>query len=221
MAAVTLPNNSVKTGYPNGAATWGADMNRNLRLLDALANMRVIDKDLAAPPGSPSSGQTYIVAASPTGAWAGQAGNLAIWQAGDDIAVAGWFFVPPRSGWRAYVVDEDRYYKFATAWTLDASPSTLVTDATTALTALPSAAGNYTRFTNAGTKTYTFTDAQAYVIGAEYHGRNVGAGNLTLAGAGSAPFVLNPPTGGSLVVPSGSTFTVKIVTTTQADVVIR
>ena len=60
----------------------------------------VLDKDLASPPGSPSDGNRYIVAASPTGAWAGQAGKVAAWQDG------AWAFHAPRTGWLAWVADE-------------------------------------------------------------------------------------------------------------------
>lgn len=118
MAAITLPNIGLKAGYPEGDNTWGADMNRNLRILDALANMRVLDKDLTAPPGSPDAGAAYIVATGATGAWAGQDGKLAIWEAGDDLVAPAWFFVTPKSGWRTYVVDEDERYQYGTAWTL-------------------------------------------------------------------------------------------------------
>lgn len=118
MAAITLPNNGLKVGYPDGDNTWGADMNRNLRILDALANMRVLDKDLTTPPGSPTAGATYIVATGATGAWAGQDGKLAIWEVGDDLVTPAWFFVTPKSGWRTYVVDEDERYQYGTSWTL-------------------------------------------------------------------------------------------------------
>ena len=42
--------------------------NDAVRGLDALVQLAVLDRDLAAPPGSPSDGQRWIVAASPTGA---------------------------------------------------------------------------------------------------------------------------------------------------------
>lgn len=118
MAAITLPNNGLKVGYPDGDSTWGADMNRNLRILDALANMRVLDKDLTTPPVSPTAGETYIVATGATGAWAGQDAKLAIWEVGDDLVTPAWFFVTPKSGWRTYVVDEDERYQYGTSWAL-------------------------------------------------------------------------------------------------------
>ena len=49
--------------------------NEALRALDALVHLMVLDKDLSAPPGSPTAGDRYIVGAGPTGAWSGQAGN--------------------------------------------------------------------------------------------------------------------------------------------------
>lgn len=98
-----------------------------------------------------------------------------------------------------------------------AAQAPLVTETGTSRTATPAQAGNYTRFTNAAAKTYTFDTAQTYVVGAEYHGKNVGAGSLTLTPAGG--FVLNAPAGGTLVVAQGSAFTVKIVASGEADVI--
>lgn len=92
----------------------------------------------------------------------------------------------------------------------------MVTEAGTALTADDTNAGNYTRFTNAGAKTYTFDSAESYGVGAEYHVRNVGAGDLTLTEDGT--FTLHPPAGGTLVVPQGGTATIKIVASDEADV---
>lgn len=94
--------------------------------------------------------------------------------------------------------------------------ATVTSEAGTALLADGTSAGRYTRFTNAGSKAYTFDSGEAYAVGAEYHGRNVGVGDLALVGTGS--FTLNAPAGGTLVVPQGGTFTVKIVGTAEADV---
>jgi Protein of unknown function (DUF2793) len=74
--------------------------NAAIRALDALVQLAVLDRDLATPPGSPSDGQRWIVAASPTGAWAGHAKHVAAWQDG------AWHFYVPQVGWFAYVVDE-------------------------------------------------------------------------------------------------------------------
>jgi hypothetical protein len=80
-------------------------------MLDALVQLAVLDKDLSAPPGSPAEGDCYIVGASPTGAWAGQANNIAAFQD------AAWAFYVPSEGWLAWVADEDALYAFSgTSW---------------------------------------------------------------------------------------------------------
>src|SRR5688572_6703794 len=78
--------------------------NEALRALDAIVQLSVLDKDLAAPPGSPTEGTRYIVGPSATGAWAGQTGTIAAWQDG------AWAFYTPHEGWLAWVADEDVLY---------------------------------------------------------------------------------------------------------------
>lgn len=85
-------------------------INQALNALDALIGNSVVDKDLATPPGSPSAGVLYIVAASPTGAWSGKATQLAYF---DQV----WRFVVPQTGMRVWVADESLHYRFnGTAW---------------------------------------------------------------------------------------------------------
>ncbi len=67
--------------------------NEAIRALDAIVQLSVLDRDLTAPPGSPAEGARYIVAASPTGAWSGHAGdvaafNIAIIEATSDLVCA-------------------------------------------------------------------------------------------------------------------------------------
>jgi hypothetical protein len=76
--------------------------NEALARLDRLVQSTVLDRDLAVPPAGPAEGDSYIVAASPTGAWAGHAGAIAVWSGG------GWAFVPPAPGHVAWAVDEGR-----------------------------------------------------------------------------------------------------------------
>lgn len=76
--------------------------------------------------------------------------------------------------------------------------------------------GQYTRFSHAAA-TYTFDDAEDYEIGAEYHGRYVGSGLLTITEAGG--MTINPPANGSLIVPQQGTFTIKIVAADEADLI--
>lgn len=81
--------------------------NEALRLLDGITQLAVLDRHLAAPPGSPAEGARYIVAGSPTGAWSGWASSVALWVDG------AWMRLVPRSGWIAWVEDESQ----AVIWT--------------------------------------------------------------------------------------------------------
>ena len=85
--------------------------NEAILALDAIVQLAVLDRDLTAPPGSPADGDRYIVAATATGAWAGQENNIAARQDGV------WKFFVPREGWLAWVADENVAVVFdGTAW---------------------------------------------------------------------------------------------------------
>jgi hypothetical protein len=76
-------------------------VNEALDALDALVFLAVKDRDLNAPPGSGlAEGDRYIVGSSPAGAWAGRAGQVALWRDG------GWRFFQPKAGWAARIADE-------------------------------------------------------------------------------------------------------------------
>lgn len=90
--------------------------NEAVVLLQALAN-GVIDKDLTAPPGSPTDGDAYIVASGATGAWNGWDDHIAVRYNG------AWYFIPGyddsnvqitigarQEGLRVWVRDENQYY---------------------------------------------------------------------------------------------------------------
>lgn len=74
--------------------------NESIRALDAIVQIAVLDRDLAAPPPSPTDGDRYVVGTGATGAWQGADGQIAAWQDG------AWIFYPPRTGWCAWVADE-------------------------------------------------------------------------------------------------------------------
>lgn len=71
--------------------------NAALQILDALVQLRLLALEVTDPPTDPSNGAAYALAETPSGAWAGQGLQLAIWQDGQ------WLFVTPRRGWRAWV----------------------------------------------------------------------------------------------------------------------
>ena len=81
--------------------------NEALRLLDAVVQLSVLDRDLTAPPGSPADGDRYIVASGATGLWAGWDLNVTTWVDGV------WMRLVPRPGWLAWIADET----VAAVWT--------------------------------------------------------------------------------------------------------
>lgn len=103
MSASTEPRSGLKFGWDLGESGWNGDMDANLLTLGRFGvHLSVKDRDLAAPPGSPADGDTYIIAASATGAWVGKGGQIAVW----DATGAAWVFGVPRIGWIAYIEDE-------------------------------------------------------------------------------------------------------------------
>lgn len=85
--------------------------NEALLRLDGLMHLSVISRTLAAPPAGFADGARYLVPASPTGGFAGQAGKLAL------AAGGAFLFLSPRAGWRLWVEDEARLLLFdGTAW---------------------------------------------------------------------------------------------------------
>lgn len=89
--------------------------NEALMLVDALLHGRVESADLSAPPGAPTHGQCWIVAAGASGDWSGQVAAVALWTAG------GWRFIAARPGLRVAVADRDHVLFYdGTIWRTDA-----------------------------------------------------------------------------------------------------
>lgn len=102
MPASTEPRSGLSFGWGLGESNWNTGMDANLLSIGRFAyHLSIKDRNLATPPGSPAAGDTYIVAAAPTGDWAGQDGNVAVWTGST------WVFGTPRIGWVAYIEDEE------------------------------------------------------------------------------------------------------------------
>lgn len=94
--------------------------NEALTLLDGLVQPAAKSRALATPPVSPGDGDRYLIAASPTGDWSGQAGKLALRMEG------AWRFLTPREGWSLWVDDEDASIFFdGSSWVGAGMPSEL------------------------------------------------------------------------------------------------
>lgn len=63
-----------------------------LQRLTRLPWIPIISMTLAIPPVNPVPGDTYLIAAGPTGAWTGQAGKIA------EYTIAGWAIITPPDG---------------------------------------------------------------------------------------------------------------------------
>ena len=70
--------------------------NEALRLLDALAQLRIDSFEAVSPPASPANGEVHAIGVGGAGVWAGQDGRLAIY------ADNAWAFLAPKDGWRAW-----------------------------------------------------------------------------------------------------------------------
>ncbi|MGZ8988248.1 MAG: DUF2793 domain-containing protein, partial [Allosphingosinicella sp.] len=98
----------------NESSVEGSNVSAALEALHSLSTMDsswqepVLDI-LAGPPSAPETGARYLVAASPTGDWVGQANDVATWNNG------AWTFRTPVPGWTLIVLDETVEYRFGSA----------------------------------------------------------------------------------------------------------
>lgn len=71
-----------------------------LQNLETLVEPAILDRDLTAPPSSPTDGDAYIPAATATGDWTGDEKTIQVYY-------NGWVTLTPTEGWRVYVSDEN------------------------------------------------------------------------------------------------------------------
>lgn len=200
--------------WPAGIPQASVPANDNALRLEALSRPLLgVANDES---GADEDGDVWIVGDTPAGAFANfEENDIALIQFGS------WYAWAPVPSLRLTMEDGSRKVfvgESTNEWQDESAGggiAPVVTESGTALTATALNNGNYTRFTNSGAKTYTFNDAETYSVGDEYHGRNAGSGDLTITEAGT--MTINPPAGGTLVIPQDGTFTVKIVAANEAD----
>lgn len=106
MAASAGPNLGLTYGYAAHDSGWGVNgFNPDFAMLDALVFLGVISHTLGTPPGSPATGDRYIIGTG-TGAWSGQDKAVTIWDG------SAWVFYPPKEGWKAYNLTLDLDLKY-------------------------------------------------------------------------------------------------------------
>lgn len=77
-------------------------VNAALARIDGLLPLVIVARDRTDPPAAAAEGAVWAVPEGATGAWAGQAGRLALARNG------GWDFVTPQRGWQAFFEAEGR-----------------------------------------------------------------------------------------------------------------
>ncbi len=81
-----------------------------LQAIDQLVQGSVINATTIVPPSTPSPGDAYLLTGgTPSGGWAGQAGNIAVWDtqvtnSGTNTQVPAWVFYTPKPGWTLWNV---------------------------------------------------------------------------------------------------------------------
>ena len=95
MAAKTDPLLGLKYGWALGEDNWNTGMDANLLTIAALLQL-VVSSSLATPPESPAAGERYLVAASPTGEWTGQAQKIAVYTG------TAWSFFAAKNGFMCF-----------------------------------------------------------------------------------------------------------------------
>lgn len=87
--------------------------NEALRLLDAMVQLSVLDRNRTAPPLAPVDGERHIVAPAATGLWAGWDLSVATWVDG------AWMRLVPRPGWTAWSIADAAHTVWnGTAWVM-------------------------------------------------------------------------------------------------------
>lgn len=230
MPSRSLPNLGLQAFFALGEDGWNDEMDSNLLKLSVLVQCAAIDK-LNADPTTPADGDVYVFDEThPTNANA-----IAIRDAGAWVYVTpaeGWliynraadaYLTFNGTAWVALAVggggggiadapsDGTLYGRQDGAWSpvVAGAPSPVVEKTGTTADLLAADSGAFARFTNAAAKALTVRPDATEPLpdNGEWHIRNVGLGDLTLVqGVG---VTINPPSGGTLIVPQGGTVTLK------------
>ena len=103
-----------------GQAQKHVTLNESLISLDNLMHIAVTGPAQDEPPAEPASGARWLIGDSPTGAWAGRAGQLAA------RLDEGWRFHSPREGWLVHDTSSGRLLvRQGAAWVETGAPAEL------------------------------------------------------------------------------------------------
>jgi len=151
-----------------GGSALGAGTVRASSLIGSRTNWVVVNQTTNTPPGSPANGVAYIVGPSPTGAWSGHTGHIAVWE------ISAWAFYAPQKGWTAFDQALNVTFVFNGAWLSQASGYDQITDAVAngSSTIGASGSGAYTFSTTAPTtSSYRRIDPLTLAVQAAFVGQ--------------------------------------------------
>jgi hypothetical protein len=116
---ISFTSASARYGLPllfAGQAQKEFFVNQALALTDALLHP-AIEGEADDPPAAPEEGESWLVGAAPSGAWAERAGCLASFQAGS------WVFAEPRDGLRVLDRATGQDIRYRGGWQRAATPA--------------------------------------------------------------------------------------------------
>lgn len=174
---MTTTNHLLLTLVEQSQAQKEVTVNAAFSRIDAILNTGAKSRSTATPPVSPAAGDVYIVAASPTGAWAGQAGNITYYD-------QTWKFFTPREGMTLWVNDEDVAYVYDGANWQSQAINVYATLSGTAHTLDGSYVNKTIQCTNAGAVTLTLPNS--LYVGFKCRVIQYGAGQVTFTPASGA-----------------------------------
>jgi len=112
MAGSNGPALGLFYGMTPGETGWSTGVNASLQKLNFLLGCAVVNATTTAPPGSPTDGARYIIAATATGAWATKEGQIAAWDNG------AWVYFTPIVGLVAFDISTASFRHYSgSAWT--------------------------------------------------------------------------------------------------------
>lgn len=105
-----MPDQSPQLGLPflqPSQAQKHVTHNEALLKLDTLVQLTIESFAATTPPALPQDGETHALGVSPTGDWAGQDGNLAVYN--ENV----WNFITPQDGWRAWSKPDEKLQAYS------------------------------------------------------------------------------------------------------------
>lgn len=124
MTEIVAARSGFGWGWASGEDGWKPGVDNNFRMNDTFNGLCIISDALTAPPGSPADGDTYIPAATATGAWATHEGKIASYQDGT------WYFYPVAKGLRGLFINHSSsfFYNNGTTWVAEQSSASSIAD---------------------------------------------------------------------------------------------